>query len=580
MCALRSSSRSRTFSRSSFRTFFSSRFPPEGFGPRFLASSRSDPSRAAFRHPDRCELYSPSRRSSSPILPGVSQASAFSMTDSLYAAVKRRLVAFAVTSGSGRAAALRLPSPEDEGVPFDFIPSPGLILHLSVSPYSKHFLHSCLALVGREGTDIGKVTRKLYRGVGGAADVATEIADIVETAREWGRLGDHPSTGAPVFVKVGPNGRMYVQLGRRSETTPRRALRIELPDRVEYESSDPRVVARYTSRQGGDPNDVTLDQALKLIDEKLERERPWGADPKSRRPIFLRMGHYGHYLQLGRTIPAGGSGSTVRVSVPPHIDPDALTLKEASRLLHRRMEQDRPLGQDPVSGQNVYVKDGRFGPFARLGERKRNGPRVKIVGLPEGLEPDDVDLERALALLGQFALRNLGPHPDTGAAVTVQTTGRFGPFVSCRREHATVPERFDPMDVTLEEAVRFLAAKRELMVWRREARAEFDKAVSPPGGWYERLGQVSEMDLEPAEIGRLLQEKRAEYYAGLTEPERTAMLDRIEAVRVRQQHPPHEAHRRGDISDEALERAIQYLDEWFEEARRAVARDPFSERVE
>ena len=431
---------------------------------------------------------------------------------------------------------------------------------------------------GRDETDIGKVTRKLYRGVGGAADVATEIADIVETAREWGRLGDHPSKGAPVFVKVGPNGRMYVQLGRRSDTTPRRALRIELPDRVEYEISDPRVVARYTSRQGGDPNDVTLDQALKLIDEKLERERPWGADPKSERPIFLRMGPYGHYLQLGRTIPAGGSGSTVRVSVPPHIDPDALTLEEASRLLHRRMA--RPLGQDPVSGQNVYVKDGRFGPFAQLGERKRNGSRVKIVDLPEGLEPDDVDLERALALLGQFALRNLGPHPDTGAAVTVQTTGRFGPFVSCRKEHATVPELFDPMDVTLDEAVRFLAAKRELMVWRREARADFDKAVSPAGVWYERLGQASEMDLEPAEIGRLLQEKRAEYHADLTEPERTAMLDRIEAVRARQQRPPHEAHTRGDISDEALERAIQYLDEWSEEARRTVALPAFSERVE
>ena len=244
------------------------------------------------------------------------------------------------------------------------------------------------------------------------------------------------------------------------------------------------------------------------------------------------------------------------------------------------MEQDRPLGQDPVSGQNVYVKDGRFGPFAQLGERERNGPRVKIVDLPEGLEPDDVDLEGALVLLGQFALRSLGPHPDTGAAVTVQTAGRFGPFVSCRKEHATVPERFDPMDVTLDEAVRFLAAQRELMIWRREARAEFDKAVFPPGGWYERLGQVSEMDIEPTEIGRLLQEKQAEYYAGLTEPERATMLDRIEAVHARQQHPPHEAHRRGDISKEALERAVQYLDERFEEARRMVARDAFSERIE
>ena len=62
--------------------------------------------------------------------------SAFSMTDSLYAAVKRRLVAFAVTSGSGAAAALRLPSSEEGGAPFVFIPSPRPIV-----------LSPCLALL-------------------------------------------------------------------------------------------------------------------------------------------------------------------------------------------------------------------------------------------------------------------------------------------------------------------------------------------------------------------------------------------------------------------------------------------------
>ena len=76
------------------------------------------------------------------------------MIDSLYAAVKRRLVAFAVTSGSGAAAALRLPSSEEGGAPFVFIPSPRPIVHLSASPYSKHFLPSCLALVGREGPEV------------------------------------------------------------------------------------------------------------------------------------------------------------------------------------------------------------------------------------------------------------------------------------------------------------------------------------------------------------------------------------------------------------------------------------------
>ena len=118
MRALRSSSRSRAFSRSSFRTFFASRFPPDGFGPRFFANACSDPSRAAFRHADRCELYSPSRLSSFPISPGPSHCSALSTIDSLYCGVNRRLVAFAETSGSGgEAAVLRLPSPEGRDVP-------------------------------------------------------------------------------------------------------------------------------------------------------------------------------------------------------------------------------------------------------------------------------------------------------------------------------------------------------------------------------------------------------------------------------------------------------------------------------
>ena len=64
MCALRSSSRRRAFSRSSFRTFFASR-SPEGIGPRFLPSSRSDPSRVC---------TAPRAAAWRPISPGVSQA--------------------------------------------------------------------------------------------------------------------------------------------------------------------------------------------------------------------------------------------------------------------------------------------------------------------------------------------------------------------------------------------------------------------------------------------------------------------------------------------------------------------------
>lgn len=429
---------------------------------------------------------------------------------------------------------------------------------------------------GRDEVDIGKVTKKLYRGVLGSSDVATEIAEIVDSARDSGRLGRHSQTGDPVFVKVGPNGRVFIQLGRRSDPRPKRALRIELPERVEYGPSEPKRVIRRSvyrsSSMRGDPRDVALEQALKLIDDKLASQQPWGIDPKSGRPIFLKSGPYGPYLQLGRSIPAGGSGSIVRVGVPSHLDPHSLTLQEASQLLNRRMEQDRPLGRDPESGKHVYVKDGHFGPFVQLGERRRGGPRVKIVDLPEGLEPDDVGLQHALELLGRFALRDLGPHPETRVAVTVQTEGRFGPFVSHRQEHVTVPKGFDPMEVTLDHALRLLDAKRDLAHWLSDMSAEFRKALFPPDLVRKWLDQMKGTDTG-AELGKLLRQKQVEHCSSLTGIEKTRLLNRIDGIRAQQLRVVEQIHRRGEISDEGLLVAAHYCAARFGEARQEILAD-------
>lgn len=453
---------------------------------------------------------------------------------------------------------------------------------------------------GRDEVDIGKVTKKLYRGVLGSSDVATAIAEIVDSARDSGRLGRHSQTGDPVFVKVGPNGRVFIQLGRRSDPRPKRALRIELPDRVEYGPSDPeRAIYRMprsvesvvtlngpsepgsvyrSSSMRADPRDIALDQALKLIDDKLVSQQPWGIDPKSDRPIFLKFGPYGPYLQLGRSIPAGGSGSIVRVGVPSRLDPHSLTLQEASQLVNRRMEQDRPLGRDPESGQHVYVKDGNFGPFVQLGERRRGGPRVKIVDLPEGLEPDDVGLQQALELLGRFALRELGPHPETGAVVTVQTEGRFGPFVSHRREHVTVPEEFDPMEVTLDHALRLLDAKRDLAHWLGDMSAAFQSAVFPPDLVRKWLDQLKGVDTG-VELGKLLRQKQVEHCSSMPGIEKTRLLHRIDGIRAQQLRTAEEIHRRGEIGDEGLLVAAHYCQARFDEARQEILADATSETM-
>jgi len=352
---------------------------------------------------------------------------------------------------------------------------------------------------GRDEVDIGKVTKKLYRDVLGASDVAAEVAEIVDSARDSGRLGRHSPTGDPVFVKVGPNGRVFVQLGRRSDPRPKRALRIELPDRVEYAPSDTQRVTCRSSSMPGDPRDIALDQASKLIDERL-----------------------------------------------------------------RRIERDRPLGVHPATGQNVYAKDGRWGGFVQLGERKRNGPRPKIVSIPDGATPEDVDFKGALDLLDQVVLRSLGDHPEQGLSVTLQTDGRWGPFVSCGAHHATIPERSDPMTVTLREAVRFLASREELRLWLSESSDAIRAAISPSRDVLTSPGDAGSIERRPMVAGS------DEWLSRQTEAERTRMLDRLERIRILRERVPREAHLRGDIGTDDLARWIGSLEAQWQADRQFV----------
>jgi len=89
---------------------------------------------------------------------------------------------------------------------------------------------------------------------------------------------------------------------------------------------------------------------------------------------------------------------------------------------------DRILGKDPVSGLDVVVKAGRFGPYIQLGEPKdyAEGEKPKRAGIPKNISPADIELDLALKLLS--LPREIGKHPETGEPITAGL-GRFGPFV-------------------------------------------------------------------------------------------------------------------------------------------------------
>src|ERR1700681_2644148 len=119
---------------------------------------------------------------------------------------------------------------------------------------------------------------------------------------------------------------------------------------------------------------------------------------------------------------------------------------------------DRILGKDPVSGLDVVVKAGRFGPYIQLGEPKdyAEGEKPKRAGIPKNISPSDIDLEIALKLLS--LPREIGRHPETGEPITAGL-GRFGPFVRHEKTYASLEAGDEVFDVGLNRAVTLIAEK-------------------------------------------------------------------------------------------------------------------------
>jgi DNA topoisomerase-1 len=161
--------------------------------------------------------------------------------------------------------------------------------------------------------------------------------------------------------------------------------------------------------------------------------------------VAVRLGRYGPYLQVG--------DEGQRVSVPDDMPPDELTLERALDLIGRAAEGEQPLGNDPVSGLPVFLKNGRFGPYVQLGEREENG-KPRMASLWKSMTPENLSLDDALLLLS-FP-RELGPHPQTGEPVSVQD-GRYGPYVKMGAETRSLGSQDELATITLEQAVAKLA---------------------------------------------------------------------------------------------------------------------------
>ncbi|MBI1237422.1 MAG: type I DNA topoisomerase [Alphaproteobacteria bacterium] len=119
------------------------------------------------------------------------------------------------------------------------------------------------------------------------------------------------------------------------------------------------------------------------------------------------------------------------------------------------VEGDGALGQDPDSGETVYLKDGRFGPYVELALPGEEKP--KRSSIPKGWAKDELTLENALKLLS--LPRTVGAHPEDGEIIEAGL-GRYGPFVKHGRLYANLPNIEEVFEIGLNRAITVLAEKK------------------------------------------------------------------------------------------------------------------------
>ena len=117
--------------------------------------------------------------------------------------------------------------------------------------------------------------------------------------------------------------------------------------------------------------------------------------------------------------------------------------------------ENKLLGQDPETGLDVTLRNGRFGPYIQLGEPVEK-EKPKRAGIPRGMPPDEIDLETALGLLS--LPREIGKHPESGEPI-LAGIGRFGPYVQHGKAYASLEPGDEVLHVGLNRAVTLLAEK-------------------------------------------------------------------------------------------------------------------------
>ncbi len=212
--------------------------------------------------------------------------------------------------------------------------------------------------------------------------------------------------------------------------------------------------------------------------EENSGDKVLGIDPASELQVFLRIGRFGPYIQLGEQ-EKGSAEKPKRAGLPKNWKVEDITLEKALMLL----SLPREVGPHPADGVMIEAGLGRFGPYLKHDKLYANLPSIEDVF--------EVGLNRAVAIIeekranpragrgsGPKPLKELGAHPSRGEPVQIMD-GRYGPYVKCGKTNATLPKGVDPQSMTMEQAVEIIVERENKAPSKKPARKAAAKKKAP-----------------------------------------------------------------------------------------------------
>ena len=192
----------------------------------------------------------------------------------------------------------------------------------------------------------------------------------------------------------------------------------------------------------------TVENTMKARSEHKAGERVLGEDPKTHKPVMVKIGRYGPLVQIGS---ADDKEKPLFAQLPKDKSLESITLEEALELFRL----PRTIGK--FEGSNVTIGTGRFGPYVLH--------KKKYVSIPKNIDPLEITLEQAVALIEAEKKAEKQRHLKTFAedAKLEVMNGRYGPYLAYDGKNYRLPKSMhDKVDaMTYEECMAIINKSKD-----------------------------------------------------------------------------------------------------------------------